>query len=319
MKTPNKKTAVIFGGAGFIGHHLIVQLEQESYDIHVADLINPNLPNITFHHCDVRKPINIDIPNSPFVIFNLAAVHRTPGHDLDEYYDTNVSGAINLVEWSEFMKCSRIVFTSSIAVYGPGNEVKDENSQLEPIHAYGKSKLLAEKIFTIWQNKDNSHRKLVICRPAVIFGAGEHGNFTRMAHAIASGRFVIPGNREIVKSSGYVLDLVSSMLFTLKHDQNSILYNFAFPKEYSIEHISLSMASIGGYKRPLNIKLTYILPFLLKFYPLRHLGRRIEKLLVPTRIAPKYLLQTGFKWRFDLEDSLNDWFRKTQFDSKGGR
>lgn len=319
MEKPEPIIAVIFGGAGFIGKHLVSELQQANYNLHIADLIDPALPNTTFHSCDVRKPIQICVPNTPSVIFDLSAVHRTPGHDLDEYYDTNVVGAINIIQWAELMKCSRILFTSSIAVYGPGSEVKDENSLPEPIHAYGKSKLIAEEIFRVWQQKDYSSRKLVISRPAVIFGEGERGNFSRMGRAMSKNRFVIPGNKDVVKSSGYVKDLVRSMIFALGYYENFVLYNFAFPEEYSIKRISHSMAAIGGFKTPKNVNLKYLVPLLLKSKALNQVGQRIEKLLLPTRIAPRFLQEKGFKWNYDLENSLDEWFRQTQFDQKGDR
>jgi len=281
--------------------------------VHVADLSDPLLHDVIFHSCDVTKTIELDIPRAPFAIFNLAATHRTPGHELDEYYETNVIGAINIIKWAESVDCLRIFFTSSISVYGPDYEVKDENSELNPIHAYGKSKLMAEEVFQVWLRNDKN-RKLVICRPAVIFGQGERGNFTRLSAAISRGRFIIPGSRKVVKASGYVKDLVRSTTFVINQERPFVLYNFAFPKDYSIGEIASSLASIGKYKKPPQFNLKFILPLLPRFGPLASVRSRIQKLLLPTRIRATYLEAAHFKWNYDLHSALSDWHRTSEFD-----
>src|SRR5256885_10959409 len=57
-------------------------------------------------------------------VFNLAAVHRTPGHPDHEYYDTNVAGALNVTAWCESQEIDSLAFTSSISVYGPTEDRK---------------------------------------------------------------------------------------------------------------------------------------------------------------------------------------------------
>lgn len=314
MNLKSEKIAIIFGGSGFIGRHLIGHLQELGFSVHVADVENPNLPQVHFHHCDVRNIIQIGMPASPSVIFNLAAVHRTPGHDSDEYYETNVIGALNIATWAELVACRTIFFASSISVYGPEDEIKDENSKTRPTSSYGRSKLIAERIFRSWLDKEPTIRKLIICRPAAIFGLGENGNFTRMARAISNGSFVIPGNTNIIKSSGYVKDLVKSVTFVTNQEGNFILYNFVFPEEYSISQLINSMVREGGFRNPLNIRIGFLHPLMVRIGPLKSLGQRIEKLTLPTRIRPRYLELKGFQWEYNLEEAMHDWFSISKFD-----
>ena len=106
-----------------------------------------------------------------------AAVHREPGHEGHEYYQTNLLGAENVCDWADKVNCQKIIFSSSIAPYGPSEDERNESSLPVPTTAYGGSKLAAEKIHQIWQAKDFDKRQLVIVRPGVVFGPGEAATF----------------------------------------------------------------------------------------------------------------------------------------------
>src|ERR1700742_2344616 len=80
------KIAVIFGGHGFIGSHLARELVSSgSYSkVISADIAaSPRFvsPGVEYLYCDVRDSINVDLVPGVTEIYNLAAVHVTPGHD----------------------------------------------------------------------------------------------------------------------------------------------------------------------------------------------------------------------------------------------
>lgn len=104
-----------------------------------------------------------------------------------------------------------ITFTSSISIYGPSENRMIETTEPAPVSAYGKSKLMAEEIHRSWLCQA-ADRKLTIVRPAVVFGAGEGGNFARMASLLRKGFFVFPGRRDTIKSCIYVEDLLDLMM-----------------------------------------------------------------------------------------------------------
>ena len=225
---------IITGGTGFIGTHL-TNLIKERYpnaQVYNLDIVKPGTPNpvvkdykpalrdgeklqSTFIEYDIRKPIE-NLPFTPTeddVIFNFAAVHRTPGHEDHEYFETNIRGAENVVAFAEKWNIKKIVFTSSIAPYGAAEELKKETTLPTPNTAYGISKLVAEKIHEKWQNGDAAHRQLTIVRPGVVFGKGENGNFTRLYWAIRGHKFAYPGRKDTIKACIYVKELVRFLLW----------------------------------------------------------------------------------------------------------
>lgn len=192
---------IIFGGSGFIGTHLIHLLkethpEDKIYDL---DIVMPGeegvVPGIVeknegviYERVDVRKPITFEIETTENdVVFNLAAVHRTPGHKDIEYFETNIRGAENVTEWCEKHGIKKILFTSSIAPYGAAEELKKETTLPTPNTPYGISKLVAEKIHFGWAGKNDA--QLIIVRPGIVYGKGEHGNMTRLYAGIRKRYF----------------------------------------------------------------------------------------------------------------------------------
>ena len=152
-------------------------------------------------------------PTEDDVIFNFAAVHRTPGHEDHEYFETNIRGAENVVAFAEKWNIKKIVFTSSIAPYGAAEELKKETTLPTPNTAYGISKLVTEKIHEKWQNGDAAHHQLTIVRPGVVFGKGENGNFTRLYWAIRGHKFAYPSRKDTIKGCIYVKELVRFLLW----------------------------------------------------------------------------------------------------------
>ena len=324
------RRAVVFGGAGFIGCHLLQRLLAEGrYEkLYSVDIAEPRFsdPRIEYIKGDVREPIHPQLcGHGPFDVFNFAAVHTTPGHEDWEYYWTNLNGATHVCRFATATGSDNIVFTSSISVYGPCEEAKDEDSALEPNSAYGRSKLLSEKVHRLWQEEDADRRRITVVRPAVIYGQYELGNFTRLARLLAKGRFVYPGRRDTIKACGYVEDLISSMLFMRQRNSAVVTYNFAYPDRYTTEQICAAFCAVAGYKTPkLLIPAWFMMLGAFGFEVLNALGYRntvnrprIAKLLNSTNIVPKRLVEAGFPYGFDIKSSLQNWREKsmvTDFD-----
>lgn len=311
---------VIFGGSGFIGSHLVRELRQRGVsDITIADIVEPAgdmFDGTRYVNCDVRRPIPAAIISGASVVVNLAAVHRTPGHPDHEYFDTNVKGATNITRFCEETDSTTLWFTSSIAVYGPTEEPKSELSELTPNSAYGKSKFEAEEIQRAWQRKDTK-RKLLIVRPAVVFGRGEKGNFTKLAKALKKRMFVYPGRKDTIKGCGYVEDLIGSLFFMNNEPEDFLLYNFCYHHNYSIQEICETFAKVAGYRKPLG---TIPLPLMVNaarpFQLLNAIGlkngihpARMHKLVKSTNIVPGELVTRGYQYRTDLEEGVRRWIK----------
>jgi len=362
----------IFGGTGFIGTHLTNLLNEThpGCKVYNLDVVEPSQINkaitnkvaswatvkdykpakkqgqtlgYTFIHCDVRKPIELPEnvkPTTDDVIFNFAAIHRTPGHPDKDYFETNIRGAENVTAFAEKYGIKKIVFTSSIAPYGAAEEEKFEDTLPTPNTAYGISKLVAEKIHIIWANggvvnelnelnegvKENSHnsrnsltkRHLLIVRPGVVFGKGENGNFTRLYWAIRNGKFAYPGRKDTIKACIYVKELVCFMLYRLEnHVQGVELYNCCYEPAYTIEHISEAMKKVTGLKRHiLDIPNWLIMPAAAIIgalgAPMGICPARVKKLQISTNICGKKLAESGYPFKWTFEEALADWFEDNE-------
>lgn len=312
--------AVVFGGAGFIGTHLLRALMADNRydDVVSVDLVAPRVPvaGVDYKIADVRQPLVSELCEAPDEIYNLAAVHRTPGHETHEYYETNVAGATHICEFARKKNVAKLVFISSIAVYGPDEAAKSEQSAPAPQSAYGWSKLLAEQIQQSWQQEDET-RKLVIARPAVVFGAGENGNFTRLAGALKKGFFLYPGRKDTIKACGYVGELIRSMQYMLHLDEGQSLYNFCYPRAYTIEDICKSFGKAGDLSQPRGVVPLPLMKLAsVPFEILNGLGvknginrARIQKLVVSTNIVPEKLIASGYDFETDLDSALETWRR----------
>jgi nucleoside-diphosphate-sugar epimerase len=206
----SKGSILIVGGSGFIGTHYASKFIKSGVDVYIVDIVEPRIKHelVKFVQHDVRALSSLTIDVKFDIVFNFAAIHTTPGHQIHEYYESNVLGAVEVCKFAEKNKIEEIVFTSSISVYGPGEEQKDEYTELTPNSAYGFSKMLAERIHKSWMERA-VYRKLTIVRPAVVFGPGEGGNFTRLATLMRKGTFIYPGRKDTIKACIYVEDLIS--------------------------------------------------------------------------------------------------------------
>lgn len=311
--TEGGRLAVVFGGAGFIGTHLTSLLRESGYDAVVADVSTPSKirKDVRYESVDVTRQIELEA-HEPAIVFNLAAVHRTPGHPENEYYDTNVGGSLNITKWCERVGAKTLVFTSSISVYGPTETPKSEADPLLPTSSYGRSKLLAETIHTDWVRRGSS-RRLAIARPAVVFGPGENGNFTRLARALKRRTFAYPGRHDTVKGCGYVHDMARALMFAAHRDDAFFLFNYCYPRLYTIREICEAFNDVAGYPLPPMAPQPLISSALSTARVFgrgagRALAQRVQKLTASTNIHPAALIDAGFEWETDLRSALQRWW-----------
>lgn len=323
---------IIFGGSGFIGTHLIHILKNECVKsgdkIYDLDIVMPGeegvVPGIVekndgveYIRSDVRNSIELEFnPTADDIIFNLAAVHRTPGHPDHEYFETNIRGAENVTAFAEKHGINKILFTSSIAPYGAAEELKEETTLPTPNTPYGISKLVAEKIHQIWQVKDEK-RELTIVRPGIVYGKGEHGNMTRLYKGMKGHYFMYTGRKDTIKACIYVKELVR--FFKYRIIDNSFpgtdIFNCTFEPAYNIEQICETIKKATGikYKVPL-------IPGGLLIMAATILGpiggkkvgihpARVKKLMVSTNICGKKLIASGYKFHYSFEDTFRDWYK----------
>jgi len=331
------RRCVLFGGTGFIGTHLATHLLSDNRveRVWLADFrrtpsttwpddlqVHQQNGRVQCVELDVRQPIlHPDLPPDVELIVNLAAVHREPGHEPDEYFATNLPGADNVCAWAENVHCSRMIFTSSIAPYGPTEEHKDEASLPVPISPYGASKLAAEKIHLGWQ-RAAKNRKLIIVRPGVVFGPGEGGNVTRMIRAVLKRYFFYMGNRQTRKAGGYVKELCHALTWVMDWQDRTgtdvSLFNFSMDPAPTVEEYVNTIFRVAEVRHFIP-SVPYPL-LLAASYPIEAVSRplglhqpispvRIRKLVRSNNIVPGFLRAQGYPYQYTLEQALADWFR----------
>jgi nucleoside-diphosphate-sugar epimerase len=328
------RAAVIFGGSGFIGtffaRHLIDEYGLEKVHLFDHESISAKefefrkkmvggYPQIKMIEGDVKKFIDWMPDEKIDLVANFAAVHREPGHESYEYYECNLLGAENVCDWAERIDCKTIVFSSSIAPYGPSEEVRDELSLPAPTTAYGGSKLAAEKIHQIWHAKEEI-RQLVIVRPGVVFGPGEGGNVSRLIKAVRNRYFFYTGNQKTRKAGVYVKELCHAMCWVLDSEKSKTdkvtLFNMTMNPGPSIEEYVETIAKVVGIKArvpkvPVSLLLvaSYIIDLFARSLGIEHPFSpvRIKKLTRSNNILPTYLISNGYKYQYTLEEALGDW------------
>ncbi|HAP8953292.1 NAD-dependent epimerase/dehydratase family protein [Enterococcus faecium] len=322
---------IIFGGSGFIGTHLIHILKDECVKtgdkIYDLDIVMPGeegvVPGIVeknegveYIRLDVRKPIEFDfVPTPEDIIFNLAAVHRTPGHPNHDYFETNIRGAENVTAFAEKYGIKKILFTSSIAPYGAAEELKSEATLPTPNSPYGISKLVAEKIHEKWQVQDAS-RELTIVRPGIVYGKGEHGNMTRLYKGQNKRYFFYAGRKDTVKACIYVKELVRFFKYRMMDNSfpGSDVFNCTFEPAFNIEQICMTMQKATGMKRFIPLipggllmtAATILSPIGGKVVGIH--PARVKKLMISTNICGKKLAACGYKFHYTFEETFVDWF-----------
>ena len=224
MTTSVHKKISVVGGSGFVGTNLCQMLSNEKIPFEIID-IKPSkrFPN-NYKFGDVRDLNSLDDAITGEIVINLAAIHRDDVRDKHAYLETNVDGARNIVEICQKKEISKIIFTSTVAVYGFAKEGADENAPIAPFNEYGRTKYQAENIFRQWQ--ENTANQLIIIRPTVIFGEGNRGNVFNLLNQIASGRFIMIGKGTNKKSMAYIGNVIAFIRQSISADISYGLFNY---------------------------------------------------------------------------------------------
>jgi len=318
----NSRFCVVTGGSGYIGGFLIRSLLAQgrfdriyNFDLRQRDFADAR---VEFRKVDVRVPIAETLPEfdpAGSWIFNLAALCREPGSEPREYFDTNVGGAETITAWAEAQGFRNLFFTSTMSSYGRMDAPTPETARQYPETPYGISKAIAEKIHRVWLER-GADRRLVICRPSVIFGPGDVENVPRMIRAVKKGYFVFPGSPDIIKGYGYVYGLIESMDFVMAKPERFLVYNYAERDCLPLGGMIKTIQEFVG-RKPLTLRVP-ILPLLVASYAIQFLSRltgrkspihpvRIRKVAFPTNLKPQYLIDNGFAFKYPLEKALAHW------------
>ena len=257
------KKITVIGGSGFVGTNLCRQLALKQQDFEIIDLKISNQFPEKCKIADVRDPNMLRETITGDVVVNLAAVHRDDVRDKSEYQRTNVDGAENIALVCEEKGIDKIVFTSSVAVYGFSESVTDETGVINPFNEYGRTKFEAEKKLQSWHEKND--KSLIIVRPTVIFGEGNRGNVFNLLNQIASGKFLMLGDGENKKSMAYIANIVAFLETCIATDHKYGVYNYVDTPDLTMnELVSQVRRKLKG-KNGVGVRLPYLLGLILGY------------------------------------------------------
>ena len=307
----------IIGGSGFVGSRLIGLLK-ELPDIELLNIDkNESLqyPEIT---C-IANVLDLDtltnLLQGTDLIVLLAAEHKDDVTPVSLYYDVNVKGAENTCIAMERNGISRLIFTSSVAVYGLNKDNPNEDTAVDPFNDYGKSKWEAECVLQQWL-ATHPDWNIRIIRPTVLFGEGNRGNVYNLLRQIASGKFLMIGSGKNKKSMSYVGNIVAFILFLIENQQDAKgydVFNYVDKPDLTTRELVSIVGKVLNKRIP-AIRIPYWIG-MIGGYCFDLLGKilgkklaissvRVKKFCAVTQFDASKTEASGFKPVFTLEEGL---------------
>lgn len=306
----------IIGASGFVGTRLLGLLEENKAEYNLRNIDKQQshfFPQIT-EIADVRnvEEIKAKLKNTDVVVL-LAAEHRDDVTPISLYYDVNVEGMKNTLAAMEANGIKRIVFTSSVAVYGLNKENPNEEHPTDPFNHYGKSKWQAELVLQEWY-KSHPDWNINILRPTVIFGERNRGNVYNLLKQISSGKFMMVGDGNNKKSMAYVGNIVAFIKFLIDNKREGYnVFNYIDKPDFTMNELVAHVSKVLK-KKILPTHAPYWLGMfggkcfdLLAFITRKKLSVssvRVKKFCATTQFDAKKAHSSGFKAPFTLGEGL---------------
>jgi GlcNAc-P-P-Und epimerase len=305
---------LVLGGSGFIGTRLLDTLIERGHGVTNFDRrVSDRFANLTVVG-DVRSSEEVSAAAAGHhAVINLAAEHRDDVTPLSLYTEVNVGGAVALVTAAESAGIERIVFTSTVALYGLGTNDASEESEPDPFNEYGRSKLAAERVLRKWADA-SPDRSLTIVRPSVVFGEGNRGNVYNLARQVHSRRFLLIGRGENRKSMSYVGNIVGFLADALDAAPGTTTINYADKPDLTTRELldvlndAMALPHTGAIRLPLWLGLAggYVLDAAAKVtrrtFPISAI--RIRKFASDTTVNTHRLASTGYRPPVPLDEAI---------------
>ena len=272
----------VTGGAGFIGISLCKKLSS-SHKVTVYDNFSnsnqdnfPIIENVTLIVGDILdNPKLINSMKNHDVVIHLAAKTNVIDsiNNPADTLQTNVQGTQNVIDSCKFNKISKIIVTSSAAIYQNSDSPIDETNPIEPLSPYGQSKLDMEKI-TI-QSKIN----YTVLRLFNVYGDGQNtgviANFGK--NILENKPLIIFGDGKAIRDFIHIDDVINGILFSITSTYG--IYNIASGNGTNISNLAKLFIQSSGkslkiiYKSARSGEITYSVANIAKsqkdlgFYP----------------------------------------------------
>ncbi len=308
---------LITGGAGFIGSHLVERLCNKHKIIVIDNLstgrienLKKFLPKITFIKADISKIEKIEkYFKGVSKVFHLAALADiVPSiQNPSEYYNSNVTGTLNVLRCSHKYNVSKFLYAASSSCYGIAkNYPTSENEPLDPKYPYALTKLLGENLVIHWSKVYKL--KYISLRLFNVYGtksrtSGTYGAMfgVFLAQKLFNAPLTIVGNGKQTRDFTYVSDVVSAFIAASNSRVCNQIFNVGSGKTISVNKIAsiLSDKKIYLPKRPGEPDSTFA---------------NISKIKKMLKWKPRVTIEDGIK--LILKD-INYWSKAPVWTKKG--
>jgi len=256
--------SLVTGGAGFIGSHLVDKLLANGHEVVAIDNffsgskrnIEHNLENknFTFKKIDIREKNQINELSNDFdYVFHLAGIADiVPSIENPvDYFDTNVNGTLNLLEFSRTNNLKKFLYAASSSCYGLAkNFPTKETDPISPEYPYALTKYLGEEMVKHWgycyKMPVNSLRLFNVYGPrsrtSGAYGA-VFGVF--LSQKINNKPFTIVGDGKQTRDFTFVTDVASAFYEVAISDVINEIFNIGSGSTYSINQL---IDLLGGEK-----------------------------------------------------------------------
>jgi UDP-glucose 4-epimerase len=250
--------AVVTGGAGFIGSHVVDALAERGDEVHVLDDLSKGLrrnvaPAATLHVADIRDADAVFDSARPDVVLHLAAqadvrvsVER-PDHDAE----VNVLGTLRVLEAARRHGAQVVFASTGGAIYGECDGPATESAPRRPLAPYGTSKLCGEEYLATWNRLYGTAH--VSLRFGNVYGPRQepHGEAGVVAIFMGilrdGGTARIYGDGRQTRDYVYVGDVVRAVLAAIGRD--GAVYNVGTGAETSVLELYDAIQQAAGVRR----------------------------------------------------------------------
>lgn len=240
---------LVLGGAGFIGSHIVEELNNGKNFIKVLDVKYKDYTynqNIDFTVGDINddKTIEYVLKDTDIVFHTIwTTIPNTSNANIIYDIQSNLISTINLLNKCVENKIKKIIFTSSGGtIYGDITNVSiNENDDTNPICSYGITKLAVEKYLYLYYKLYNLDYTILRCSNP--FGDGQNylrnqGLITTLLYRVLKNEeFHIWGDGNVVRDYIYIDDLVDAHIKAANYSGKQKLFNIGFGVGYSINEI----------------------------------------------------------------------------------
>jgi len=232
----------VTGSLGFIGRKIIEKLSKSRV---LTDSDNSKRIDLR----NIKEVLKID---SADVVIHLAG--KIPKKELkwNDYFDNNVSGTLNILEYCIKKKVKKLIYVSSYVYGNPEYCPIDENHPVNPHSAYNESKYLAERLCKFYC--DRTELNLTILRPFNIFGESMNEGFllTNLINAVKTDKKITIVNKNSKRDFLYIDDFVDLILKIKDYNCKFEIFNVGTGVSFSFNDVIKKIEYITSKKLNLN-------------------------------------------------------------------